>query len=211
MGRREWDEVLAVPEIPANASPMIRRCDWVVESDPRYLAYHDEEWGVPSHDDTHLFELLTLEGAQAGLSWSTILKKREGYRNAFAGFDPELVASFDGRMVERLLQDPGIVRNRLKIEAAVNNARRVLELRGQFDSIDAYLWTFVEGMPIVGRWRRTQDIPAETEQSRAMSRDLKRRGFRFVGPTICYAFMQAAGLVNDHIVTCFRYQELVAG
>jgi DNA-3-methyladenine glycosylase I len=209
--RREWDEVLAAPDISANASPMISRCDWAVENDPRYLAYHDEEWGVPSHDDRHLFELLTLEGAQAGLSWSTILKKREGYRHAFAGFDPERVAGFDDRMRERLLQDPAIVRNRLKIDASVNNARRVLEVREEFDSLDAYLWTFVGGRPIVGRWRRMQDIPAETEQSRAMSRDLKRRGFRFVGPTICYAFMQAAGMVNDHIVTCFRYRELVAG
>jgi DNA-3-methyladenine glycosylase I len=186
-----------------------QRCDWAVENDPLYLAYHDEEWGVPSHDDRHLFELLTLEGAQAGLSWSTILKKREGYRQAFAGFEPEQVARFDGRTLGRLLQNPGIVRNRLKIDSAVNNARHALEVRDELGSLDAYLWQFVSGEPIVGSWRTVREIPAETDESRAMSRDLKRRGFRFVGPTICYAFMQAAGLVNDHIVTCFRFRELV--
>lgn len=190
---------------------MIHRCDWGIESDPLYLAYHDEEWGVPSHDDRHLFELLTLEGAQAGLSWSTILKKREGYRHAFAGFDPDRVAKFDGRTLERLLKNPGIVRNRLKIEAAVNNAQHGLEVRDQFGSLDTYLWKFVGGKPIVGRWRTIREIPAETEESRAMSHDLRRRGFRFVGPTICYAFMQAAGLVNDHIVTCFRFADLAGG
>ena len=188
--------------------PAINRCDWGLQNDPLYLAYHDEEWGVPSHDDRHLFELLTLEGAQAGLSWSTILKKREGYRKAFAGFEADRVARFDRRRIERLLQNPAIIRNRLKIEAAVNNARRALEVRDEFESLDAYLWQFVEGRPIVGRWRTVRDIPAETDKSRAMSRDLRRRGFRFVGPTICYAFMQAAGLVTDHVVACFRFREL---
>jgi DNA-3-methyladenine glycosylase I len=181
-----------------------RRCTWVPEADPLYVAYHDEEWGVPSHDDRHLFELLTLEGAQAGLSWSTILRKREGYRAAFAGFDAERVARFGRRDVERLLRDPRIVRNRLKVESAVNNARCVLEL----GSLDAYLWGFVDGAPIVGRWRSIREIPAETAESKAMGKDLKRRGFRFVGPTVCYAFMQATGLVNDHVMTCFRYREV---
>jgi DNA-3-methyladenine glycosylase I len=187
---------------------MKRRCEWVPEDNPLYLAYHDEEWGVPSHDDRHLFELLTLEGAQAGLSWSTILRKRDGYRAAFAGFDAARVARFDRRKVERLMRDPGIVRNRLKIESTVNNARRVLEVRKELGSLDAYLWQFVDGKPIVARFRRVNDIPAETAESKAMSKDMKRRGFRFVGPTVCYAFMQAAGLVNDHVVNCFRYGEL---
>jgi DNA-3-methyladenine glycosylase I len=185
-----------------------RRCEWAPEGDLDYLAYHDEEWGMPSHDDVHLFELLTLEGAQAGLSWSTILRKREGYRRAFAGFDAAKVARFDRRKVERLLRDPAIVRNRLKVESTVNNARRVLELREEPGSLDEYLWSFVDGEPIVGRWRTLGEIPAETAESRAMSKDLKRRGFRFVGPTVCYALMQAAGLVNDHTTDCFRFREL---
>jgi DNA-3-methyladenine glycosylase I len=180
------------------------RCSWAPEGDPLYLAYHDEEWGVPSRDDRHLFEMLTLEGAQAGLSWATILKKREGYRKAFAGFDAAKVARFDRRKVERLMQDPGIVRNRLKIESTIANARAVLEL----DSLSDYLWSFVDGSPIQNRWRTLAELPAETSESKAMSKDLKRRGFRFVGPTVCYAFMQAVGLVNDHVVSCFRYQEL---
>jgi DNA-3-methyladenine glycosylase I len=175
----------------------VQRCAWVPESDPLYVAYHDEEWGVPEHDDRRLFELLTLEGAQAGLSWSTILHKRENYRRAFAGFDPEKVARLDP---EKLLQDSGIVRNRLKVESAISNARAVLEL----GSLDAYLWDFVGGEPRVNRPRTLADVPAETEQSRALSKDLKKRGFRFVGPTVCYAFMQAAGLVDDHTVDCFR-------
>jgi DNA-3-methyladenine glycosylase I len=175
------------------------------------LAYHDREWGAPSHDDTHLFELLTLEGAQAGLSWSTILRKREGYRAAFAGFDPQAVARFGAEDVERLLGDPGIVRNRLKVESTVANARAVLAVREELGSLDAYLWSFVDGAPIVGRWRSLADVPAETAESRALSKDLKRRGFRFVGPTVCYAFMQAVGLVNDHTLDCFRFQELVRG
>ena len=185
-----------------------RRCDWAGDLDPLYLQYHDEEWGVPSHDDRHLFEMLVLEGAQAGLSWSTILRKREGYRRAFAGFDPEKVARFDPARRERLLQDPGIVRNRAKIDATIENAQRTLEAQKEFGSLDSYLWGFVEGRPIVNRWRTLGDLPSETDQSRAMSRDLKRRGFRFVGPTICYAFMQAVGMVNDHVVTCFRHREL---
>jgi DNA-3-methyladenine glycosylase I len=172
------------------------------------LAYHDDEWGVPSHDDRHLFELLTLEGAQAGLSWATILRKRAGYRRAFAGFDPQAVAGFGIRDVERLLGDPGIVRNRLKVESTVANARGVLALQEELGSLDAYLWGFVDGAPIVGRRRSLGDLPAETAESRALSKDLKRRGFRFVGPTVCYAFMQAVGLVNDHTLGCFRFSEL---
>jgi DNA-3-methyladenine glycosylase I len=168
-------------------------------------AYHDEEWGAPSHDDRHLFELLTLEGAQAGLSWSTILNKREGYRQAFAGFDPEVVARYGANDVERLLADPGIVRNRLKVESTVNNAARVLEVQEEHGSLDAYLWGFVDGAPIVNRWRTLAEIPAETDLSKAISKELKRRGFRFVGPTAIYAFMQSVGMVDDHTVDCFRY------
>ena len=182
----------------------MKRCAWVPEADPDYVAYHDDEWGVPSHDERHLFEMLTLEGAQAGLSWSTILRKREGYRKAFADFDAAKVARFSDTKVERLLADPGIVRNRLKVESTVNNARRVLEL----DSLSEYLWSFVDGEPKVNRWRKLGEIPAETAESKAMSKDLKKRGFRFVGPTVCYAFMQACGLVNDHTVDCFRYREV---
>jgi DNA-3-methyladenine glycosylase I len=178
--------------------------------DAAYVAYHDEEWGVPSRDDRHLYELLTLEGAQAGLSWATILRKREGYRRAFAGFDAEAVARFSGDDVERLLGDPGIVRNRLKVESTIANARAVLAVREEQGSLADYLWSFVGGEPLVGGWRTVDEIPAETEESRALSRDLKRRGFRFVGPTVCYAFMQAAGLVNDHVVGCFRLGELTS-
>jgi DNA-3-methyladenine glycosylase I len=177
----------------------------VPAGDPLYVAYHDEEWGVPVHDDRRLFELLVLEGAQAGLSWTTILRKREGYRRAFAGFEPEAVARFTARDVERLLADPGIVRNRLKVESAVANARAVLAVRDELGSLDAYLWSFVGGAPIVNAWRTLDELPSETSESMAMSRDLKRRGFRFVGPTVCYAFMQAAGLVDDHLVGCFRH------
>jgi len=184
------------------------RCEWAPLRDPLYLAYHDEEWGVPSRDDDHLFELLVLEGAQAGLSWATILRKREGYRRAFAGFDAEAVARFGPADVERLLADPGIVRNRLKIESAVANARATLAVREEHGSLAAYLWSFVGGEPIVTGWQSLGEIPAETAESKAMSKDLKRRGFRFVGPTVCYAFMQAAGLVNDHVVSCFRHGEV---
>jgi DNA-3-methyladenine glycosylase I len=188
----------------------VQRCAWVPEGDPLYLAYHDEEWGVPSHDERHLFELFVLEGAQAGLSWSTILRKREGYRRAFAGFDAEAVARFGPRDIERLLGDPGIVRNRAKIEAAIGNARAALAVREEPGSLDALLWSFVGAEPRQNGWRSLGEIPAETDESRAMSKELKRRGFRFVGPTICYAFMQATGLVNDHVVDCFRYREVAA-
>jgi len=186
----------------------IRRCEWALGGDDLMLAYHDDEWGVPAHDDRHLFEMLTLEGAQAGLSWSTILSKREGYRRLFAGFDPNVVAWFTPADVERLLQDPAIVRNRLKVESTVANAARVLEVQAELSSFDAYLWSFVDGEPIVGGWRALSELPAETELSRALSKDLKKRGFRFVGPTVCYALMQTVGLVNDHTVDCVRYSEL---
>ena len=168
------------------------------------VRYHDDEWGVPSHDERHLFEMLVLEGAQAGLSWSTILRKREGYRQAFEGFDPERVARFTPAKVDRLLLDPGIVRNRAKVEAAVSNARAVLEVRATEGSLASFLWGLAGGEPVRNRWVSMEDIPAETEASRAMSRALKARGFRFVGPTICYAFMQAVGMVDDHVAGCFR-------
>jgi DNA-3-methyladenine glycosylase I len=187
---------------------MPSRCAWAPENDPLYLAYHDEEWGAPSRDERLLYELLVLEAAQAGLSWATILHKREGYRTAFAGFDAARVAEFGEADVERLLADPGIVRNRLKVESAVANASRVLEIREQEGSFAQYLWSFVDGRPLVGRWLGGGDIPAQTDESRAMSKDLKKRGFRFVGPTVCYSLMQAAGLVNDHTLGCFRYEEL---
>ncbi len=184
-----------------------RRCAWA-GGDPLYRAYHDREWGVPVHDDRLLFEFLTLEGAQAGLSWITILRKREAYRAAFAGFDPEVVARFDGAKVAELLADPGIVRNRLKVESAVTNARAFLEVREEFGSFDAYQWRFVDGSPIQNTWRSPGEIPARTPVSDALSRDLKQRGFRFVGSMICYAHMQAVGMVNDHTVDCFRWREL---
>jgi DNA-3-methyladenine glycosylase I len=182
----------------------LTRCEWATGNDELMLAYHDSEWGVPSHDDRHLFELLTLEGAQAGLSWSTILRKREGYRSAFAGFAPEVVARFTATDVERLLADPGIVRNRLKVESTVNNAARVLEAQDEHGSLAAYLWRFVDGEPVVNRWRTLAEIPSETDLSKAISKDLKRHGFRFVGPTAIYAFMQSVGMVDDHTVDCFR-------
>jgi DNA-3-methyladenine glycosylase I len=180
----------------------------VPDADPAYVAYHDDEWGVPSRNSRHIFEMLTLEGAQAGLSWATILKKREGYRSAFADFNAAAVARFDRRKVERLLRDPAIVRNRLKVESTVNNAGRILEMQEDPGGFAGYLWDFVDGAPIVGKWRSISEIPAETPESKAMSKDLKRRGFRFVGPTVCYAFMQAVGMVNDHTTMCFRYKEL---
>ena len=192
------------PTSPATSSDLVR-CAWVPAGDPLYVAYHDEEWGVPSRDDRHLFELLVLEGAQAGLSWSTILHKREGYRAAFAGFDAAAVARFGPRDVERLLADPGIVRNGLKITSAIDNARAVLAVREERGSFADYLWAFVGGEPIVGRFASLGAVAAETDESRALSKDLKRRGFRFVGPTICYAFMQATGMVDDHATSCFRY------
>jgi DNA-3-methyladenine glycosylase I len=181
----------------------LTRCEWADDS-PEMVAYHDEEWGVPSHDDRHLFELLTLEGAQAGLSWATILRKRDGYRRAFAGFDAEAVARFGPDDVERLLADPGIVRNRLKVESTVNNAARVRDVQAEHGSFDAYLWAFVDGEPIVNHPATLAEIPAETELSKAISKDLKKRGFRFVGPTALYAFMQSVGMVDDHTVDCFR-------
>jgi DNA-3-methyladenine glycosylase I len=182
------------------------RCPWC-GNDPLYRAYHDQEWGVPLHDERHLFEMLTLEGAQAGLSWLTILRKREGYRRAFAGFDLQLVAGFDDRDVARLLADPGIVRNRLKVTATVSNARAVLEVQARYGSLDAFLWGFVDGAPIRNSWRTMAEIPASTALSDTMSRELKRHGFRFVGSTICYAHMQATGMVNDHLTGCFRYDQ----
>jgi DNA-3-methyladenine glycosylase I len=188
--------------------PGLHRCSWGDQPDPAYRAYHDLEWGVPVRDERHLFELLVLEGAQAGLSWATILHKREGYRRAFAAFDPGSVAAFGPDDAARLLADPGIVRNRAKVTAAIDNARAVLALRAAGTSLVDHLWSFVGGQPVVNRFGTLDDIPAETEASRAMSNDLRRRGFRFIGPTICYALMQSAGLVNDHVVTCFRWAEV---
>ncbi len=184
-----------------------KRCGWC-GTDPLYVAYHDTEWGVPVHDDRKLFEFLILEGAQAGLSWITILRKREAYRRAFAGFDPQRVARFGPRQAARLLADPGIVRNRLKIGAAIENARRFLAVQEEFGSFDAYVWRFVDGRPIVNRWKALRQVPASTAQSDALSKDLKARGFKFVGSTICYAHMQATGMVNDHLAGCFRHAVL---
>ncbi len=184
----------------------MKRCDWATTD--LSIAYHDEEWGVPVHDDRTLFEFLILEGAQAGLSWETILKKRENYRRLFDDFDPRKVAEYDGRKVNKLLADPGIVRNKLKIAAAIQNAKSFLEVRREFGSFDAYIWGFVGGAPMKNRWQSLRQLPAETPESKAMSQDLLRRGFKFVGPTICYAFMQATGMVNDHTVDCFRYEQV---
>jgi len=181
-----------------------QRCAWAGD-DARMLAYHDEEWGVPVHDDCRLFEFLVLEGAQAGLSWKTILDKRDGYREAFAGFDPSRVARFDRRRVDKLLQNPQIVRNRLKVESAVSNAAAFLAIQREFGSFDHFVWAAVPAAPRVNRWRHPAKVPASTPESDALSKTLKARGFRFVGTTICYAFMQATGLVNDHLVDCFRY------
>jgi len=186
-----------------------RRCDWAAgeDSDPM-VRYHDEEWGVPLHDDRRLFELLTLEGAQAGLSWLTILKRREGYRAAFAAFDRERVAAFGEADVARLLADPGIIRNRAKVAATIGNARAIEAIVAEFGSLDAYLWRFVDGRPRLNQFATLAELPAETLESKAMSQDLRRRGFSFVGSTICYALMQAAGLVNDHLTGCYRYEQL---
>jgi DNA-3-methyladenine glycosylase I len=183
------------------------RCQWCGDN-PLYLAYHDEEWGVPGHDDRRLFEMLVLEGAQAGLSWLTILKKRDNYRKAFDHFHPAKVAAYTDHDVERLLADSGIVRNRLKITSAIGNARAVLAIQEEFGSLDAFLWRYTGGAPRRNAWRSLAEVPARTEQSDAMSKDLKRRGFNFVGSTICYAFMQAVGMVNDHLAGCFRYAEV---
>jgi DNA-3-methyladenine glycosylase I len=183
------------------------RCEWCGK-DPLYVGYHDEVWGVPVHDDTLLFEFLILEGAQAGLSWLTILKKRENYRRAFQEFDCDRIANYTETDVSRLLADSGIVRNRLKIESAIKNARGVLEIREQHGSLDSYLWGYVDGTPKQNTWKSMAELPAKTELSEAMSKDLKKRGFNFVGPTICYAFMQAIGMVNDHTTDCYRHQEI---
>jgi len=184
----------------------INRCRWA--RTPLSIAYHDKEWGVPAHDDRVLFEFLTLEGAQAGLSWETILNKREAYREAFAEFDPARVARFTPARVERLLANPGIVRNRLKVESTQRNARAFLAVQQEFGSFDGYVWRFVGGRPLVNRWSSHSDVPARTPESDALSRDLMARGFKFVGSTICYAFMQAVGMVNDHSIDCFRYKQL---
>ena len=186
---------------------MVKRCSWC-GSDPLYVAYHDEDWGVPVYDNQQLFEMLILEGAQAGLSWLTILKKRENYRKAFHDFDASTIASYDQKEVDRLMQDAGIVRNRLKIEATIKNARGFLQLCEEFNSFANYLWRFVDGKPIINAWQDHSTIPANTQISDQLSKDLKRRGFNFVGSTICYAFMQSIGMVNDHTTDCFRYQQI---
>jgi DNA-3-methyladenine glycosylase I len=186
----------------------LKRCTWCEGLYDDYVRYHDEEWGVPVHDDREHFEFLILEGAQAGLSWSTILQRREGYRKAFADFDPEVVAKYDERKYESLLQDPSIIRNRLKIKSAINNAKRFLEVQKEFGSFDTYIWRFTDGKPLINTWEKMSDIPAKTELSDKVSKDLKKRGFNFVGSTIIYAHLQATGIVNDHEVSCFRYKEL---
>ncbi|MEM7031342.1 MAG: DNA-3-methyladenine glycosylase I [Chloroflexota bacterium] len=186
---------------------MVTRCGWCGD-DPLYISYHDQEWGVPLHDDQQLFEFLILEGAQAGLSWITILRKREAFREAFDQFDPQKVARYDEQDVAQLMQNAAIIRNKLKINAAINNAQLFLEIQTEFDSFDAYIWQFVEGRTIQNTWRSLADVPDFTAESEAMSKALKKRGFKFVGPTICYALMQATGMVNDHIVDCFRHAEL---
>jgi DNA-3-methyladenine glycosylase I len=186
----------------------LKRCGWASLDDPLYREYHDKEWGVPVHDDGTMFEFLVLEGNQAGLSWGTILRKRENFRRAFDGFDPAKVARYDGRKMRSLLGDAGIIRNRMKIRAAVANAKAFLETQREFGSFDAFIWRFVGGRPRINNWRTLGDVPATTPESEAMSKELLSRGFRFVGPTICYAHMQATGMVNDHVVSCFRYREL---
>lgn len=185
----------------------MKRCKWCGD-DPLYMAYHDNEWGIPVHDDRHLFEFLILEGAQAGLSWLTILKKRENYRKAFHSFDVEKIANYNTSDIQRLLSDSGIVRNRLKIESAIKNAQGVMKIREEFGSFDVYLWNYVKGVPKQNAWKSMAEVPAKTELSEMLSKDLKKRGFNFVGPTICYAFMQAVGMVTDHTTDCFRYEEM---
>jgi len=187
----------------------LTRCGWASLDDPLYREYHDGEWGVPVHDDRVMFEFLVLEGAQAGLSWGTVLRKRENFRRAFDGFDPARVAQFDRRRVKRLLDDPGIIRNRRKINSAVQNAKAFLRVQDEFGSFDSYVWRFVGGRSKVNHWRSVKEMPAATPESNALSRDLLDRGFSFVGPTICYSHMQATGMVNDHIMSCFRYKELL--
>ena len=189
--------------------PTLSRCEWATTGDsPLMVEYHDKEWGVPVHDDRTLFEFLALEGAQAGLSWQTVLNKRENYRKAFHGFEPAKIARYNSKDVQRLLRDPGIIRNRLKIEATINNAIRALEIQKEFGSFDKYIWRFVSGKPIKHTFRSLNEIPATNRESDAMSNDLRKRALRFVGPTICYAFMQAVGMVNDHTTKCFRYDRL---
>jgi DNA-3-methyladenine glycosylase I len=184
----------------------IKRCEWCL-GDDAYIRYHDEEWGVPVHDDRKWFEFIVLESAQAGLSWLTILRRRENYRHAFAGFDPVKVAEFNDQDIERLMNDAGIIRNRQKISAAVNNARAFLKIQEEFGSFDNYMWRFVDGKPIINHWRVLEELPAKTELSEKIAKDMKKRGFGFFGPVICYAHMQAAGMVNDHLVSCFRHDE----
>ncbi len=186
----------------------MKRCQWVENSFPEYIKYHDDEWGVPVHCDKVHFEFLILEGAQAGLSWSTILKRRDGYRKAFADFDVEKVASFDQKKIEHLLQDSGIIRNKLKVNAAVTNARLFINVQEKIGSFNDYIWSFVGGKPIVNQWKKNSDVPANTKESDHLSKDLKKRGFKFVGSTIMYAHMQAVGLVNDHTVDCFRHNQV---
>ena len=186
---------------------MKTRCEWC-GNDPLYVAYHDDEWGVPVHDDRRLFEMLILEGAQAGLSWLTVLKKRDNYRKAFHNFDCERIAAYTSHDIRRLLGDAGIIRNRLKIEATIKNARGTLAIMAEFRSLNAFLWRYVDGIPIQNEWKRIAEIASKTAQSEAMSKELKRRGFNFVGPTICYAFMEAVGMVNDHTTDCFRHKEI---
>ena len=186
----------------------IIRCEWAAGQFEEYIKYHDEEWGVPVHDDITHFEFLILEGAQAGLSWSTVLKKREGYRKAFANFDPEIVATFDEQKIQELLQFEGIIRNKLKVRGAVTNAQKFLEVQKEFGNFDSYIWRFVGGKPIINSWKSMSEVPATSPESDELSKDLKKRGFKFVGSTIMYAHMQACGLVNDHTIDCFRYKEV---
>lgn len=188
---------------------MCKRCEWVEGQFEEYVRYHDEEWGIPVHEDRKHFEFLILEGAQAGLSWSTILKRREGYRNAFANFDVEVVAEYSNEFLEGLLKDKGIIRNRLKVFGAATNAREFIKVQKEFGSFDDYIWSFVNGKPIVNSWKKMAEVPATSHESDALSKDLKKRGFKFVGSTIIYAHMQACGLVNDHTTDCFRYQEII--
>ncbi|MCW7493545.1 DNA-3-methyladenine glycosylase I [Leptospira sp. 2 VSF19] len=193
--------------MPTKTPPEKERCSWCLKFE-QYVKYHDEEWGVPVHDDQTHFEFLILEGAQAGLSWSTILKKREGYKKVFANFDPNKVSKFNDKKIETILLNPAIVRNRLKVYAAVNNAKRFLEIQKEFGSFDFYIWSFVNHNPIQNKWKNLREVPATTKESDALSKDLIKRGFKFVGSTVIYAHMQACGLVNDHIKDCFRYKEI---
>jgi DNA-3-methyladenine glycosylase I len=186
-----------------------KRCSWVDATDPLFLAYHDQEWGVPAHSDHKHFEVLVLSGAQAGLNWLLVLRKRDGYREAFAQFDPEMVARFTERQIQALVANPGVIRNRLKLVGAVQNARALLKVQDEFGTFDAYCWRFVDGRPKVNRWKTTRQIPATSRESEAFSKDLKHRGFSFVGPTVVYAYMQAIGMVTDHLVDCYRYRQIL--